>query len=809
MAGAHLTYDLADGFIGNWLTAGPVVELAPGSPTTWDQRIGIEGRPVERGPLDCGQFLAGNHTGAWTYLACPEDHAIDHSATYAKKALVRAWAYAEIASDATRLVTLTITSDARFGVWVNDAPVLQDEAGSSRCHLELPAGVSRLMIRTEQVAMGATPHATTVAIEPPHGLRVQLPTLIADLGRRNAFETLSARVYLDRDVYAGDTPIILRWPDGERAFCPAHIRLHGPDESIYAISDKAGQPGDSVELGYALQFPTGPMHVTLMPSPDEVYVQHLRISHRLPFHSMGSRRYVANARGDLTERRREALLAIAQMSESPLAQIARMALAAWSDVDSTRLIDSLQDPTSHLLLAHIGMLSRYGTAAPFPTEVRLALEHAVLTFSEWDNTLVSAAAELLAGQQWPERSWADGRTGASHRAEAEAQLLRWMHTFGQFGSARPGSMLDLHDAIAAFSDLAELAGEGQVYELAAVSADKVLFMLALHSRHGAFGAASRHCPASFVKSGYLQPTAGVSRLLWGSGIDNDHALAPVSLACNAVYEPPPVLESIAHDDVTSTWSEERHAPPDDEPTEIVAYRTPDYILSSLRGVTPGRPGRSELMWRATLGPEAMVFANQPASSSENVARMPGYWTGNLRLPHVLQWQDVVFAMHRLSNQDVLGFTHAYFPLATFDEFLREEQWIFGCVGEAFIALTNTAGMMLIREGRNALRELRAFGSEQTWIVQMGRAALDGSFADFQAAVRATRIERSTGRLTYWGIRGHAFAFEWGGPLFVDGTPRPSHTTKHFDTPYASAELPSEAIDIRHRGEYLRLDFSDG
>jgi hypothetical protein len=213
------------------------------------------------------------------------------------------------------------------------------------------------------------------------------------------------------------------------------------------------------------------------------------------------------------------------------------------------------------------------------------------------------------------------------------------------------------------------------------------------------------------------------------------------------------------------------------------------------------------MWRATLGPEAIVFANQPGSSSENDARTPGYWAGNLRLPHVLQWQDVLFAMHRVSNDDVLGFTHAYFPIATFDEVLQQAGWIFGRLGEAFVALTNTAGMHIIGEGRYARREVRAFGSEQTWIVQMGRAAQDGAFADFQAAVIATRIEGSDGKLTYRGIRGRVFAFAWGGPLSIDGAPRPSHTTRHFDNAYASVELPNQAMEIRHGAEYLRLDFS--
>ena len=30
------------------------------------------------------------------------------------------------------------------------------------------------------------------------------------------------------------TPITLRWPGGERGICPVHVRLHGPDDAIFA-----------------------------------------------------------------------------------------------------------------------------------------------------------------------------------------------------------------------------------------------------------------------------------------------------------------------------------------------------------------------------------------------------------------------------------------------------------------------------------------------------------------------------------------------------------------------------------------------
>jgi hypothetical protein len=175
------------------------------------------------------------------------------------------------------------------------------------------------------------------------------------------------------------------------------------------------------------------------------------------------------------------------------------------------------------------------------------------------------------------------------------------------------------------------------------------------------GAASPSASASFVKSGLLQPTAPIGRLLWGTGIYNHHLAGAISLALAADYEPPPILEAIAHHAPDALWSQERHAPTDAEPTSLVSYKTPEYVLSSLADVRPGEAGESEQIWRATLRPEAVVFVNQPGSSSESDSRRPGYWAGNARLPTVGQWRDALIALHRVSDTDPLAWTHVYFP----------------------------------------------------------------------------------------------------------------------------------------------------
>jgi hypothetical protein len=833
---SHLAYPLRDGFVVNWLVAGSLVSS---DPLGWDDDPGIEGAPVERGPLGTGTYHAGTHSGTWTYYACPDDHVVDCSGTYPAGHSLRSWAYAELVADAARTVAVTLTASGPAGLWLDGTLVLRLERGSTTAQVQLRAGANRVLVRFDAVAAGETTHTAALRIESVEAddLRVQLPTLIENVGRRTAFEALTAGTFLERDVYQGGTSIALRWPTGERAFCPAHVRLHGADDAIYALADVAGEPGDTTELGYALQLPHGPMRVTLMPSPDEVYLHNTRITHDLPFLSLGRQRYAATPDdSDLAARRNEALLAVAEYGDSVYGQIARVALGAWDDVDASVIVRACERPDEAVLLALVGMLHRFGTReeggaraagqggleAPdaetghgLPTEVSQAVERAILSYDQWSapgpeaSRIQRHAAELLAGHLFPDRTFVDGHDGTWHRANGERLALAWMTELAARGSAQPGAGHVIEQEAAALAYLADLAESPAVYELAAVCLDKLLFLLALHLRQGVLGAASPSTPASFVKSGLLQPTAPISRLLWGTGIYNHHLAGALGLALATSYESPAILAAIAHDSPAELWSREYHAPTGAEPASLVTYKTPEYVLSSLADLRPGEAGHREQIWRATFSPEAVVFVNQPGASSESDSRLPGYWAGNARLPRVGQWRDALIAMHRVDETDSLPWTHAYFPCATFDEYLLREGWAFARVGDGYLALRCSTGFTLTTEGRYAERELRASGSAPTWLVQMGRAALDGDLQAFQAQVLAAPYTHTSESVHWTTIRGDVLQIAWSGPFSVNGVSDASGVMAqqlHIDSAYARAELPCTSMDISLHDDLLRLDF---
>jgi hypothetical protein len=245
----------------------------------------------------------------------------------------------------------------------------------------------------------------------------------------------------------------------------------------------------------------------------------------------------------------------------------------------------------------------------------------------------------------------------------------------------------------------------------------------------------------------------------------------------------------------------------------VTYRTPDYMLCSAQDYYPGEEGGQEHIWGATMGPTAAVFVTHPSCMGQDDARRPNYWLGNAILPRVAQWKDVLIAIHKLPEEDWMGFTHAYFPIYAFDEVaLRDDAaghpWAFARKGDGYLALTASQGLSLVKRGHSAHRELRSYGRHNAWLCHMGRAALDGDFAAFQEKVLALKVTLDGVSVHCETLRGETLSFGWDGPLLRNGQEQPLAGFKHYENPYCVADLHSAQIEVRSDAYLLRLNFGD-
>ncbi|MBN1873117.1 MAG: hypothetical protein JXA33_02730 [Anaerolineae bacterium] len=872
---SYVTYDLYDGYIHNWLVAGPHVLPIQISEHTdadtlkrtifqqhYEPDSGIIQQPVERGPLTEGTFTLGDYKGNWNYTRCQDDHFVDLTAVYAAPSYVQAWAYTQVRCPQSQTATFVLTSLGPADVWINGQHTYHHE-GLERQNIffsvTLNEGANEILVRFEQVtAPLGYMHAIALRLcqsvapqIPIKGINVQIPTLIQDIVYRDILEQVFNAATLERDTYTQDTLITVRWPDHFKTKGDILVRLQTLTGRIYAESQlNPATGGEENHLSYAHQVPAGPLEIFMLPRLDLYYEHNVRLQRKMAIWNLGIQGYRPTPYATYAERRTEALQHAAMQMENinatgPFAEIAKMALGYWREVNEDAFrqtlagIDRHKYGSVHSLLGLIGMLIRFGKHASFPTNLPQLLKTSILHFNYGcsadmleSERIIYYTCELLAGQLYPDQIFeVSEQNGQWHREHGERLALSWLHDRGAGGFATWDSNVAFATDMTALSHLIDLADSEALWELATVIMDKLLLTLALNSYQGVFGSTQGYAEAISIKGGLLAPTAGITRLLWGTGIYNHHIAGLVSMACMREYELPPLITEIALTPLEEFWGRERHitvltdlADRNGSPGSLnsvksvgnyqgmvnkVTYKTPDAMLSSAQDYQPGTPGSYEHIWQATLSAEAVVFANHPASTGETEAHAPGFWRGNSVLPRVAQWKDVLIAVHLLPDDDWMGYTHAYFPCYAFDaHILRENehnvQWAFAQKGNGYLALAAARSFTLIKEGRNAYRELRSHGTHNVWVCHIGRAVLDGSFEAFQEKILALSVKFEDLAVQLPTLRGETLAFGWEGDFLRNGRPQPLANFKHYETPYCTAEHNAEQMEVKSDAYLMRL-----
>jgi hypothetical protein len=439
-----------------------------------------------------------------------------------------------------------------------------------------------------------------------------------------------------------------------------------------------------------------------------------------------------------------------------------------------------------------------------------------MCFWSENHQILFHTCEVLAGQLYPDKEFKNvGESGRWHEEKGRRMALSWLQKRASGGFREWDSNTYFEEDVLALAHLADLAEDDELAELAAVVLDKLLFTMAVNSFRGVFGSTHGRTYTPFIRGSRMEPTSGISRLLFGMGNYNDHILGTVSLACAESYELPIIIAGIAGEALEEMWNRERHAGELEEwcdretgswEVNKVTYKTPDYMLASAQDYQPGEPGYQQHVWQATFNQDAVVFVTHPSCVSSDGSHRPNAWHGNVVLPRVAQWKDVLVSVHNLPVDDWLGYTHAYFPTA-FDEVFFADNWAFASKGNGYIALTAAQELQRITSGESAYRELRSYGTKNVWLCQMGRLALDGSFEEFRNRVLSSPLKFSETGVRYTSLRDQVIEFDWEGPLRVDGNEEAISGFPHFDSPYSQTELGADEMEIRYRDIGMRLNLT--
>jgi hypothetical protein len=260
----------------------------------------------------------------------------------------------------------------------------------------------------------------------------------------------------------------------------------------------------------------------------------------------------------------------------------------------------------------------------------------------------------------------------------------------------------------------------------------------------------------------------------------------------------------------------------------VTYRTPDYQLSTAQDYRKGAPGYQQHIWQATVGPDAPVFTLNPGPTSK-------YWQG--RFPRSGQSRNVLVAIYTIpaeqppgprtivppdaggnaspspspSEDTLVPRTQAVFRRKSFDEVRQDGGWTLARAGNAYLALWSWQPTVWSGNGVLGGEGLVAEGRRNIWICQLGRKAVDGTFADWCQRIVGARVTVAAEgpAVTYDSPGVGEISFGWDGPLRIAGRSEPLGDYARFDNPYCQAPYGSGRYVIQHAGRRLVIDFPTG
>lgn len=404
---------------------------------------------------------------------------------------------------------------------------------------------------------------------------------------------------------------------------------------------------------------------------------------------------------------------------------------------------------------------------------------AMCYFTE-NHQFVWHTAEYLIGTLFAEERFTNsGWTGAEHAAHGRALALEWLQVRlpGGFAEFDSNAYLAI-DCFAAIS-LVELAEDDHLRRLATSLADRILLSLASNSWRGVHGAAHGRSYVQTQRSSRLEETAPIQWVCFGVGALNDAVLPTAAIATAQHYQVPEIGRRLAIPGPEPTWHEQRYAGAYRFEHDLLArpyrsravfHRAPEVMLSSVQDYRAGLPGLQEYIWGATLGPEAQIAVNHAPNDSVSPSARPNGWAGNRELPRVRQHRDALIALYRISADDPMGYTHAWFPTTQLDEWIQHGSWTAGRVGEGYVAVSTQGGARLVTTGPDAHQELRPLGAGTAWVCVVGRAATDGTLQEFVSTLgEPDYTPGDLGPRASLAPTGRpSLALEFDGPFLVDG-----------------------------------------
>lgn len=342
-------------------------------------------------------------------------------------------------------------------------------------------------------------------------------------------------------------------------------------------------------------------------------------------------------------------------------------------------------------------------------------------FSE-NHALLFHTSAYLAGHLLSDSTFVrSGRTGSEQSRIGAERVRAWLDHFenwemAEFNSA-PYFPIDLKGLTA----LAALAPDDDIATRAKAGIVRLCEIIARSAHHGMVTAAQGRSYEHTLCAGRSLELSGVARLLWGKGWYGRrvHALPQLAVCLrDHGLAIPAALSKIAdyREDQHQEW---RFAQGENAFAALYHYKSADFAMGSAAHYRWGEWGYQETILHLRLGekPEAAIWINHPGETIQFGYGRPSYWGGCGTIPRAQQYRGLAvldFSIH----EEQPDFTHAWFPIAEFDESNVSGNLAVARSGTGAVLLHASQPLLQVTEGPSANVELRQYGMKTRWIVRV-------------------------------------------------------------------------------------------
>ncbi|ANH07253.1 hypothetical protein [Shinella sp. HZN7] len=411
-------------------------------------------------------------------------------------------------------------------------------------------------------------------------------------------------------------------------------------------------------------------------------------------------------------------------------------------------IEDCHDCADFSLVPLIWSRTTWGSAIGAATRARI--DRAILGFRYWmdepgndvqwyfseNHALLFHTSAYLAGNLLPEETFVrSGRRGSEQRAVGAARVRAWLDHFevwemAEFNSA-PYFPIDLKGLTA----LAALAPDADIAERARKGIVRLCEIIARSAHHGMVTAAQGRSYEHTLCAGRSLELSAVARLLWGRGWYGRrvHALPQLAVCLrDHGLVVPEAFAAIAnhrgeeHQEWCFAQGENRFA-------TLYHYKGRAFAMGSAAHYRWDEWGYQETVLHLRIGerPEAAVWINHPGETIQFGYGRPSYWGGCGAVPRTHQYRGLA-VLDFTTVDEQADFSHAWFPVAEFDESRVSGNIALARSGGGALFLKGNAPFESVKEGPSTNAELRLHGRRTRWIVRVceapGLAAVENRFS---------------------------------------------------------------------------------